>query len=85
MLKVIGKGSFGVVYQVNDEETNQIYALKAFKRKFVNWEAAMRNAEVKAMIGLKHPNIVSCQEVIRHEDCLYMLFEILDMDLYRMM
>lgn len=45
----------------------------------------MRNAEVKAMIGLKHPNIVSCQEVLRHEDCLYILFELLDMDLYRMM
>lgn len=45
----------------------------------------MRNAEVKALIGLKHPNIVTCWEVIRHEDCLYMLFELLDMDLYRMM
>jgi len=45
----------------------------------------MRNAEVKAMIGLKHQNIVACQEVLRHEDYLYILFEILDMDLYRMM
>ena len=45
----------------------------------------MRNAEVKAMIGLKHPNIVTCVEVIRHEDTLYMVFELLDMDLYRMM
>lgn len=45
----------------------------------------MRNAEVKAMIGLKHPNIVTCTEVLRHEDTLYMLFELLDMDLYRMM
>ena len=45
----------------------------------------MRNAEVKAMIGLKHSNIVTCVEVLRHEDHLYMLFELLDMDLYRMM
>ncbi len=45
----------------------------------------MRNAEVKAMIGLKHKNIVHCLEVIRHEDCLYIVFELLDMDLYRMM
>ena len=45
----------------------------------------MRNAEVKAMIGLKHANIVTCSEVLRHEDYLFMLFEILDMDLYRMM
>ena len=45
----------------------------------------MRNAEVKAMIGLKHPNIVQCLEVLRHEDTLYLVFELLDMDLYRMM
>jgi len=45
----------------------------------------MRNAEVKAMIGLKHANIVNCMEVIRHQDSLFMLFELLDMDLYRMM
>jgi hypothetical protein len=38
--------------------TTKIYAIKAFKRKFQTWEAAMRNAEVKAMIGLKHPNLV---------------------------
>ena len=45
----------------------------------------MRNAEVKAMIGLKHANIVTCSEVMRHDDCLYIVFELLDMDLYRMM
>jgi len=85
VLKVLGKGSFGVVYQVRDDTTNKVFALKAFKRKFATWEVAMRNAEVKAMIGLKHANIVSCQEVLLHESCLYILFELLDMDLYRMM
>jgi hypothetical protein len=45
----------------------------------------MRNAEVKAMIGLKHPNIVQCAEVLRQDDCLLIVFELLDMDLYRMM
>jgi hypothetical protein len=45
----------------------------------------MRNAEVKAMIGLKHTNIVTCLEILRHEDCLYIVLELLDMDLYRMM
>ena len=58
ILKVLGKGSFGVVYQVVEERTQKLYAIKAFKRKFQSWEAAMRNAEVKAMIGLKHTNIV---------------------------
>lgn len=85
ILKVLGKGSFGVVYQVRDDLTNNILALKAFKRKFPSWESAMRNAEVKAMIGLKHANIVSCGEVLLHESMLMIIFELLDMDLYRMM
>jgi serine/threonine protein kinase len=83
--KVLGKGSFGVVYQVVEEATGKLYAIKAFKRKFTSWESAMRNAEVKAMIGFKHPNIVSCLEVIKRDDVLYILFELLDMDLYRFM
>lgn len=57
---MLGKGSFGVVYQVNDEQMQNIFALKAFKRRITSWETAMRNAEVKAMIGLKHANLVGC-------------------------
>ena len=38
ILKTLGKGSFGVVYQVADEKTEVVYALKAFKRKFTSWE-----------------------------------------------
>jgi male germ cell-associated kinase len=83
--KVLGKGSFGVVYNVVETTTGKHFAIKAFKRKFTSWESAMRNAEVRAMIGFKHANIVTCQEVIRHDDVLYILFELLDMDLYRMM
>ena len=82
---MLGKGSFGVVYQVSEEQTGKMYALKAFKRRFPTWEAAMRNPEVKAMIGLKHANLVACTEVLKHDDVLYILNELLDMDLYRMM
>lgn len=85
ILKVLGKGSFGVVYQVKDDVTGKVMALKAFKRKFASWEMAMRNAEVKAMIGLKHTNIVTCSEVLLHDSLLMIIFELLDMDLYRMM
>ena len=82
---MLGKGSFGVVYSVVEEKTGKTFAIKAFKRRFTSWEVAMRNAEVKAMIGLKHQNIVACTEVMRHDDVLYIVFELLDMDLYRMM
>ena len=82
---MLGKGSFGVVYKVTEQATDKQYAIKAFKRKFGSWETAMLNAEVKAMIGFKHANVVSCLEVIRQDDVLFILFELLDMDLYKMM
>lgn len=58
--------------------------MKKFKRKYNSWEDAMSNPEVKALIQLQHPNIVKLKEVIRHENILYMMFEILDMDLYKL-
>ena len=58
--------------------------MKKFKRKYSSWEDAMANPEVKALIQLQHPNIVKLKEVIRHENILYMIFELLDMDLYKL-
>jgi serine/threonine protein kinase len=34
IIKVLGKGSFGVVYQCSEEKTCKMFAIKAFKRKF---------------------------------------------------
>ena len=52
--------------------------MKKFKRKYKCWEEAMANPEVKALIQLQHPNIVKLKEVLRHENVLYMIFELLD-------
>lgn len=41
--------------------------------------------EVKSLIQLSHPNIVKLKEVIRHEQMLNMVFELLEMDLYKLM
>ena len=40
VIKTLGKGSFGVVYSVSDEDSKEktVYALKVFKRKFTSWE-----------------------------------------------
>lgn len=84
ILQTLGDGSFGNVYKVQDWETGEVLAMKKFKRKYSTWEDAMGNPEVKALIQLQHPNIVKLKEVIRHDNILYMMFEILDMDLYKM-
>eukprot|EP00347_Sterkiella_histriomuscorum_P015595 403356434 len=59
--------------------------MKKFKRKYNQWQDAVGNPEVQALIQLQHPNIVKLKEVIRHDNTLYMLFELLDMDLYKML
>lgn len=41
-------------------------------------------AEVKGLIQLDHPCIVKMKEVIRNQDYLYMIFEILDMDMNKL-
>lgn len=60
-------------------------AIKRFKRKYKTWEETMALDEVKSLIQLSHPNIVKLKEVIRHEQMLNMVFELLEMDLYKLM
>jgi len=84
ILNSLGDGSFGNVFKVQDKETGEILAMKKFKRKYSTWEDAVGNPEVKALIQLQHPNIVKLKEVIRHDNTLYMMFELLDMDVYKL-
>lgn len=45
----------------------------------------MKDPEVKALIQLVHPNIVKLKEVIRQSDYMFMIFELLDKDLGKLM
>lgn len=37
-IRVLGKGSFGIVYLVNNEIENQLYAMKVKKEKILLFE-----------------------------------------------
>lgn len=45
----------------------------------------MKDPEVKALLQLVHPNIVKLKEVIRQSDFMFMIFELLDKDLGKLM
>ena len=84
-LEVLGDGSFGSVFKAKDTESGEIVAVKKFKHKYTTWEECMKDPEVKALIQLVHPNIVKLKEVIRQSDYMFMIFELLDKDLGKLM
>lgn len=51
------------------------------KQKFKTWEEAMGLPEIKSLIQLNHPCLVKMKEVIRSADYLYMILELVDKDL----
>lgn len=53
------------------------------KKKYVEWEECTNLKEVKALVDLKHPNIVTLQELILSEENeLNMIFEYIGINLY---
>ena len=53
VLKILGKGTFGIVYEVKNEETNEIFAIKK-----VYQDSHYKNRELQIMKELNHPNII---------------------------
>ena len=45
----------------------------------------MTDPEVKALIKLVHPNIVKLKEVIRQSSIMFIIFELLNEDLSKLM
>lgn len=45
----------------------------------------MIDPEVKALLQLVHPNIVKLKEVIKQSSCMFMIFELLDEDLSKLL
>lgn len=54
--RVIGNGSFGVVYQATVAETGETVAIKK-----VFQDKRYKNRELQIMKDLKHPNVISCR------------------------
>lgn len=55
------------------------------KKKYTKWEECLNLKEVKALVGLKHPNIVTLQELILNDNDLHLIFEFIGVNLYEFM
>lgn len=64
----LGKGSFGDVYLVRDQDTDEQYAMKIIQRPAQNsWNEDAANSirqEIAVMKRMKHHNVVALREVI---------------------
>jgi eukaryotic-like serine/threonine-protein kinase len=77
LIKEIGRGGFGVVWEAQDRELGRAVAFKALRagRPAVAEERLLREAEAAAR--LTHPNIVTLFDVGRTDDGPYLVLELL--------
>ena len=83
IIKDIGGGTFGTVYQGIKKENNEKVAIKKLKQKIDSWEDCMNQNEVYFLRKLVHPNIIKLIEVIREQNSdVSFIFEYCDCNLY---
>jgi len=84
IIKVIGDGTYGQVYEGLNKETNTKVAIKKLKTKMSSWEDCILQNEVRFLRKLNHENIVKLLEVIREQnsDVSY-IFEYCDCNLFQ--
>jgi serine/threonine protein kinase len=70
------------VFRAKAIKTGEIVAIKRLKHKYRTWEECMQLREIKSLRKLSHPNIIKLKEVIRSKDCLHLVFEYIEMNLY---
>ena len=83
IIKVIGDGTYGVVYEGINKETKQKVAVKRLKERFRSMEECLSMIEVKVLEALNHENVVQLKEVIRDtKGEVSYIFEYCDCNLY---
>ncbi|XP_036121402.1 cyclin-dependent kinase 1 isoform X6 [Molossus molossus] len=81
-IEKIGEGTYGVVYKGRHKTTGQVVAMKKIRLESEE-EGVPSTAirEISLLKELRHPNIVSLQDVLMQDSRLYLIFEYLSMDL----
>ena len=80
LLRVVGKGAMGLVYEGLDPNLNRRVAIKTIKVENLSEEAAAEyevrfRVEAQSAARLQHPNIVSVYDSARDGDIAYMVME----------
>jgi serine/threonine protein kinase len=80
IVKELGKGSMGVVYQAYDPQIDRVIALKVLRQDRSASEAFVQRflTEAKAIGRLSHPNIVTVFDVGQDQGMIYIAMEFLE-------
>lgn len=80
-IKMIGKGSFARVYLVEDKDTKEKFAVKAFSKEYMLSQAKGKESlinEMNVMRQLQHPYIMRLEEVHESKNSVYLVLELLE-------
>jgi eukaryotic-like serine/threonine-protein kinase len=85
IIRVLGKGAMGIVYEGRDPNLDRRVAIKTVKVENLAPEAAAEyearfRTEARSAARLQHPNIVSVYDSDRHEDIAYLVMEYIQGD-----
>lgn len=77
ILSVLGKGSFGKVYQVQKKDNSKIYAMKVLDKKFLieKHEVGHTLTEKNILMKTKHPFLVNLKFSFQTETKLYFVLD----------
>jgi eukaryotic-like serine/threonine-protein kinase len=85
IIRTLGKGAMGMVYEARDPNLDRRVAIKTIKVEHLSQEASAEyearfRTEARSAARLQHPNIVSVYDSDRHGDTAYLVMEFVQGD-----
>jgi len=77
IIRELGRGGFGVVYEAKDRDLGRQVAVKVVRPGHITEEEGKASREAEAIARLSHPNLITLHEVGRSEHGPFLVFEFL--------
>ena len=77
IIRELGRGGFGVVYEARDRNLGRQVAVKVVRPGRITEEEGKVSREAEAIARLSHPNLITLHEVGRSEHGPFLVFELL--------